>query len=136
MWIHNQKRLTLYSTFFSVSVPTIVCAQVFPMCLYELCAMNDLIRPCNSQQRGLGNIRSKLHTRALMVSLCFIYIQQYTGLQPTPKRTYTNHSQHAKLNLNQSGSLHEFVTSGDYRGKKNTYLFVSGLKKGQVTQKT
>ena len=45
--------------------------------------------------------------RAPTVSLRFIYIQQYTEPQPTPKHTYTNHSRHVKLNLTQSTAVHE-----------------------------
>lgn len=39
----------------------------------------------------------------------FIYIQQYTEPQPTPKHTYTNRSRHAKLNHTQSTSVHEWM---------------------------
>lgn len=73
--------------------------------MYVLCSANDLIKPQHIQQRGLGNIRSELRRRAPTVSPRFIYIQQYTGPQPTPKHTYTNHSRHAKLNLTQRASV-------------------------------
>lgn len=74
-----------------------------------VCVTNDLIKPENIQQRGLGNIRVELRHRAPTVSPRFIYIQQYTGPQPTPKHVYANHSRHAKLNLTQSACVHECV---------------------------
>lgn len=102
------------------------------MHVYLLCFMNDLIKPCSSQQRGLGNIRSELHRRAPMVSLCLIYIQQYTGPQPTPKHTYTNHSRHAKLNLSHGGSVHAWITSGHLQTNALVCKWPEG--KGQGSQ--
>ena len=96
--------------------------------MYVLCSANDLIKPQHIQQRGLANIRSELRRRAPTVSPRFIYIQQYTGPQPTPKHTYTNHSRHAKLNLTQRASVCIYA-------RVCVCVFVSGPKKRQVSPK-
>lgn len=105
------------------------CVRVFTMCPYVLYVMNDLIRPCTSQQRGLGNIRPKLHTRALMVSLCFIYIQVHSVLPNAHTQTIHNMLNLISIRVDICMNV---LLQANY---KQTQLFASGLKKAQSFQK-
>lgn len=58
---------------------------------------------------NLGNIKREQGRGAPPSSPRFIYIQQYTEPQPTPKHTHTNRSRHAKLNHTQSMTVHEWM---------------------------
>lgn len=78
--------------------------------------------------RDLGNIRSELHHRAPTVSPRFIYMQQYTEPQPTPKHTYTNHSRHVKLNLTQGTSVHDYMCVHEHVCLKE------GWRKGKISK--
>lgn len=89
--------------------PIFLYLQSWALCVYVLCVMDDLIKPLHIHQMDLGSVKYGQHRGAPTASPRFIYMQQYTEPQPTPKHTYTNHSRHVKLNLNLRAHL---CTSG------------------------
>lgn len=120
-WIFNIKhgedtknlaimKFTYKSEILTIFSPTrFLYLQLWALCVYVLCVMGDLIKLLHIHQMDLGSIKCEQHRGAPTESPRFIYIQQYTEPQPTPKHTYTNHSRHVKLNLIQSTSVHEWM---------------------------
>lgn len=103
-------KFTYKSEILTIFSPTrFLYLQLWALYVYVLCVMGDLIKLLHIHQMDLGSIKCEQHHGAPTESPRFIYIQQYTEPQPTPKHTYTNHSRHVKLNLIQSTSVHEWM---------------------------